>query len=52
MIFRAHLNLCDYLSVIACLLRSLRSLADGVNEPEDENVRGEYREFDAKDPDC
>jgi hypothetical protein len=26
-------------------------LADGVNEPENEDVRGEYREFDTKDLD-
>jgi hypothetical protein len=23
-----------------------------VNEPKNENVRGEYREFNAEDPDC
>jgi hypothetical protein len=23
-----------------------------VNEPENEDVRGEYHEFDAEDPDC
>jgi hypothetical protein len=27
-------------------------LADGVNEPENENVEGKYREFDTKDTDC
>jgi hypothetical protein len=49
MIFRAHLNLCDYLSVFVCLLRSL---ANGVNEPENEDVGGEYREFNAEELDC
>ena len=30
----------------------LRVPADGVNEPENEDVRDEYREFDAEDPNC
>ena len=50
MIFRAYLNLCEYLSVLVCLLQSLHSLADGVNEPDNEDVGGEYREFDPEDP--
>jgi hypothetical protein len=29
----------------------LRILADGVNEPENEDIGGEYREFDAEDMD-
>jgi hypothetical protein len=29
----------------------LRLLADGANEPENEDVGGEYREFDAADQD-
>ena len=28
----------------------LRVLADEVNEPENEDVGGQYREFDAEDP--
>jgi hypothetical protein len=35
--------------MLVCLLCSL---ADGVNEPENEDVGGEYREFDAEKPDC
>ena len=31
------------------MCRSSRILADGVNEPENENVGNEYREFDAED---
>jgi hypothetical protein len=27
-------------------------LADGVNEPENEDVGGEYHEFNAEEPDC
>ena len=50
MIFRAHLNLCDYLIVSACMSGCLRVLADGLNKPEDEDVGGEYRDFDAGDP--
>ena len=50
MVFRAHLNLCDYLIVSICMSGCLRVLADGVNEPEDEDAGGEYREFDPKDP--
>jgi hypothetical protein len=43
------LNLCDYLSVLVSLLRSL---ADGVNEPENEDDGGKYHEFDSEKPDC
>ena len=50
MIFRAHLNIYDYLIVFVCLSACLRVLADGVNEPENEDVGGEYREFDPEDP--
>jgi hypothetical protein len=49
MIFRAHLNLCNYLSVLVCLLRSL-STSSWRSERTGE--RGEYREFDAEEPDC
>jgi len=35
-----------------CLCQSSHILADGVNEPENENVGDEYREFDTKDLDC
>jgi hypothetical protein len=51
MIFRAHLNLCDYLlCLFACCARCVL-LADGVNESENEDVGGEYHEFDNEDPD-
>jgi hypothetical protein len=36
--------------LFACCARRVL-LADGVNEPENEDVRGKYREFDAEDPD-
>lgn len=39
-----------YLCLFACCARCV-FLADGVNEPENEDVGGEYREFDAEDPD-
>ena len=41
-----------WIYMIIYLCRSSRILVDGVNEPENENVGDEYREFDAEDPDC
>jgi hypothetical protein len=37
--------------LLVCCARCVL-LADGVNEPENEDVGGEYREFDAEEPDC
>jgi len=40
-----------WLFIFACCpCRSSRILADGVNEPENADVRDEYREFDTEDP--
>ena len=42
-----NIYLCLFACFDCCVL-----LADGVNKPENEDVRDEYREFDAEDPDC
>jgi hypothetical protein len=38
--------------VLVCLLRSLGTSSWRSVEPEDEDVGGEYREFDTEEPDC
>jgi hypothetical protein len=40
-----------YLCLFVCCARWVL-LADGVNEPENEDVGDEYREFDAEEPDA
>jgi len=35
-----------------CLYRSSRILADGVNDPKNDDVGDKYHEFDGEDPDC
>ncbi|CAD6265149.1 unnamed protein product [Miscanthus lutarioriparius] len=43
-------SLTFFLPSISVSLQYPPQLADGVNEPEDEDAGGEYREFDPKDP--
>jgi hypothetical protein len=52
MIFRAYLNLYDYLSVHVCLLRSLRTFSWRSERARERGRRRWVREFDAEDPDC